>query len=64
MTEKQLTTENIIMNRMASEIGTLKGQLIQAHVYNEVLINKIKAYEANEAQREAESETSETPASE
>lgn len=38
--------DNLIVNRMANEIGTLKARNIQVETYNEVLVERIKELEA------------------
>ena len=35
----------VVLNRMANEIGTLKARTIQVETYNEVLVNRVKELE-------------------
>jgi hypothetical protein len=40
--QQQPTMEQLVLNRLAGEIGTLRAQLIQAQTYIEVLEAKVK----------------------
>lgn len=40
-----MDVNQLVMNRLASEIGTLKAQLIQANTFNELLNQKVKELE-------------------
>lgn len=44
--------DNIIINRLASEVGALRARVIQVETYNEILVDKLKEYEAKEAEEE------------
>jgi septal ring factor EnvC (AmiA/AmiB activator) len=47
--QQQQTMEQVVLNRLAGEIGTLRAQLIQAQTYIEVLEAKVKESEAKES---------------
>lgn len=49
----------LVMNRLANEIGTLKAQLIQAQTFNEYLAEKNKQLEAQLVPKEGNPESSE-----
>lgn len=40
--------DQVILNRLASEIGTLKARVIQVETYNEILVSRLKEYEERE----------------
>jgi len=52
--------DNVIVSRLASEIGTLKVRVIQVEAYNEVFVKRIKELE-NELESLSENDN---PASE
>lgn len=46
--EKQVNVNDVILNKLANEIGVLKARVIQVETYNEVLVQKLQEYEAKE----------------
>lgn len=46
MSNQEQSVDNIILNRLANEIGTLKARVIQVETYNEFLIEHCKELEA------------------
>lgn len=47
-----MNINQLVINRLANEIGTLKAQLIQANTFNEILNHRIEEFESQLPQEE------------